>query len=101
MAFCLDKLKVLIYNGQNDFVVNTSGVLQYLNSLNWNGVNNWKNADKQIWKIDGEIVGWVKNYGNLWFGLVNKAGHLVPFDQPKSAFSIVGHFINNDRNWNQ
>ena len=31
----LRKIKVLIYNGQNDVVVNTAGVLQYLNSLNW------------------------------------------------------------------
>jgi vitellogenic carboxypeptidase-like protein len=31
----LRKVKVLIYNGQNDVVVNTPGVLQYLNSLQW------------------------------------------------------------------
>jgi len=31
----LRKVKVLIYNGQNDLVVNTPGVLQYLNSLQW------------------------------------------------------------------
>ena len=33
---CLrNNIRVLIYNGQNDVVVNTPGVLQYLNSLNW------------------------------------------------------------------
>lgn len=31
----LRNMQVLIYNGQDDFVVNTAGVLQYLNSLNW------------------------------------------------------------------
>lgn len=31
----LRKVKVLIYNGQDDVVVNTAGVLQYLNSLTW------------------------------------------------------------------
>jgi hypothetical protein len=31
----LRKIKVLIYNGQDDFVVNTPGVLNYLNALNW------------------------------------------------------------------
>ena len=31
----LKRRPVLIYNGQDDFVVNTPGVLNYLNSLNW------------------------------------------------------------------
>lgn len=35
VIIALRNTKVLIYNGQNDVVVNTPGVLQYLNSLNW------------------------------------------------------------------
>jgi hypothetical protein len=35
VVIALRNTKVLIYNGQNDVVVNTPGVLQYLNSLNW------------------------------------------------------------------
>lgn len=34
----LRNVKVLIYNGQNDVVVNTPGVLMYLNSLFWEGI---------------------------------------------------------------
>mgnify|MGYP000912451510 FL=1 len=30
-------VKTLIYNGQNDFIVNTPGVLAYLNALEWTG----------------------------------------------------------------
>ena len=41
LAF-LEKTKVLIYNGQNDVVVNNAGVLQYVNSLQWSGINYWK-----------------------------------------------------------
>lgn len=43
---CLRNVSVLIYNGQNDVVVNTAGVLQYLNSLNWEGIQNWKRTPK-------------------------------------------------------
>lgn len=32
---CLRKTKVLVYNGQNDVVVNTPGVLHYLSSMDW------------------------------------------------------------------
>jgi len=76
------RIRVLIYNGQNDFVVNTAGVLNYLNSLNWESINYWKRARKEIWTIHGAVSGWAKIYNNLWFALVNGAGHMVPTDQP-------------------
>lgn len=93
----LNNIKVLIYNGQNDVVVNTAGVLQYLNSLNWPGIQQWKRAPKQLWTINHDVKGWAKVSGNLWFALVNGAGHMVPTDQPDSAFSLLGHFLNNER----
>jgi carboxypeptidase C (cathepsin A) len=72
----------LIYNGQYDVVVNNPGVLQYVNSLTWPGAYQWKRATKQVWTRYGEVHGWTKVYGNLWFVMVNGAGHMVPTDQP-------------------
>lgn len=90
---------MLIYNGQQDVVVNTPGVLQFLNSLPWSGATKWKKTAKQIWTYNGETRGWVKNQGNLWFVLLNGAGHYAPTDQPESSFSMMGHFFTNDHNW--
>lgn len=94
-------MRVLIYNGQNDVVVNTAGVLQYINSLGWSDLYNWKRTRKQIWTIDGKVVGWVKNHGRLWFALVNGAGHMVPTDQPVAALSLLGHFVRNHNDWKE
>ena len=100
VVIMLNNIKVLIYNGQDDFVVNTAGVLQYLNSLSaWSKIDDWKKARKQIWSISNSITGWVKSHDNLMFVLINKAGHLVPTDQPLSAFDMLGHWIKDDRNW--
>lgn len=33
--------------------------------------------------------------------MVNGAGHMVPSDQPDSAFSMLGHFIHNEHDWKQ
>lgn len=101
VVIMLRNVKVLIYNGQEDYVVNTAGVLNYLNSLRWDYIANWKRARKEVWRINNAIRGWAKTYGNLWFVLVNRAGHLVPTDQPDAAFNMLGHFIREDRNWNQ
>lgn len=94
-------VKVLIYNGQDDFVVNTPGVLNYLNGLNWRGIPMWKRAQKQIWTIHGENAGWAKISDNLWFVLVNHAGHMVPTDQPERAFNMLGHFISGNKDWKE
>lgn len=48
----LRKTKVLIYNGQNDYVINTAGVLNYINSLTWEGITSWKKSKKKVWTIN-------------------------------------------------
>jgi carboxypeptidase C (cathepsin A) len=101
VVVALRNIKVLIYNGQNDLVVNTPGVLQYINSLNWEGTGQWKRTAKQIWTRYGEVKGWAKVAGNLWFVMVNGAGHMVPTDQPEAAFTMLGHFISNEHDWKQ
>lgn len=100
MTSLLNKIRVLIYNGQNDFVVNTPGVLNYLNGLNWVSTPQWKRTRKEIWTVRGIMKGWAKVYGNLWFVLVNGAGHMVPTDQPEAAFNMIGHFVFDHRVWN-
>ena len=99
LVIMLRHIRVLIYNGQDDYVVNTAGVLQYLNSLGWENIASWKRAKKQKWTIAGATRGWAKTSGNLWFVLLNGAGHLVPTDQPDSAFNMMGHYIKNDQDW--
>lgn len=101
VTFILNQIKVLIYNGQNDVVVNTPGVLQYLNSLQWSNLWQWKRAEKKVWTVGKEVVGWSKVGGNLWFVLVNGAGHMVPTDQPRNSYIMMGHFLNDEHEWDQ
>ena len=42
-------LQVMIYNGQNDFIVNTAGVLGYMNTLSWQYAKQWKAKQKVMW----------------------------------------------------
>jgi carboxypeptidase C (cathepsin A) len=86
-------MRVLIYNGQNDIIVNTAGVLNYLNTLDWHGLRAWSRTEKQQWILNGKNVGWYKNYDNLAFVLLKNAGHLVPADQPGPAINMINRFI--------
>lgn len=87
-------IKTLIYNGQNDFIVNTPGVLAYLNTLEWIHAKEWKKSEKRIWsEYGGENLGWHKRYRNLNFVLVRNAGHLLPADQPRSAYFMLSNYF--------
>lgn len=46
VGYTLRRIRVLIYNGQDDFVVNTPGVLAYLNGINWEGIPQWQRKTK-------------------------------------------------------
>jgi carboxypeptidase C (cathepsin A) len=38
--------RILIFNGQNDFSVNTAGVLSYLQNVEWPGAKEWRESKK-------------------------------------------------------
>jgi carboxypeptidase C (cathepsin A) len=84
-----------LYNGQNDVVSNNGGVLTYINSLHWDGIEIWKKARKSLWTISGHVQGWAKISGNLWFAHVNGAGQMVAHDRPDAALAMFGHFLRN------
>lgn len=82
LVIVLKKVKVLIYSGQNDYIVNSAGTQNFINSLNWDGISNWKKSKKSVWSIRNEIRGWAKVYSSLWYAIVNGAGHKISADQP-------------------
>jgi carboxypeptidase C (cathepsin A) len=98
----------MIVSGQYDYIVNSAGVQNYLNILNWPRVNSWKSTKRVNWqqKIDSEgqegfvdAKGWTKIYGNLWFVMINGAGHRICSDQPDRCLNLLGHFIYDDKDW--
>jgi carboxypeptidase C (cathepsin A) len=84
---------VLIYQGQNDIVVNTPGILHSLNSQYWKGIRQWKKARKHAWIFNQNIQGWSKIWENLWFVFINGVGQMVPLEKPEPAIKMVQNFI--------
>lgn len=88
-------MRTLIYNGQNDYIVNTAGVLNYLDSVQWPFAAGWKATEKKHFREFGELMGWYKNFENLNFVVVYDAGHLLPSDQPRNAYVMLRNFMHN------
>lgn len=90
----LDQISVLLFNGQDDLIVNTPSAENWIASINWSGKDEYLSAEKKIWKVDGEVAGYVRGAKNLTQLVILKAGHMAPADQPKNSFDMVKRFIN-------
>lgn len=88
----LSNYKLLIYNGQLDIIVAYPLTESYLQRLKFSGSDEYKTAKRMIWKVDGEIAGYVKTAGNLTECLVRNAGHMAPADQPKWVLDMILRF---------
>ncbi|CAG9126297.1 unnamed protein product [Plutella xylostella] len=88
----LDHYPVVIYNGQLDIIVAYPLTVNYLRQLNFTGSEQYKTAKRYIWKVDGEVAGYVKEAGKLVEIMVRNAGHMVPGDQPKWALDLITRF---------
>ena len=86
-------LSVLLYQGQTDLIVNTAGALLNIEELKWWGADKYNNRDWEVWKMNETVVGYKSGYANLDFRIINKAGHLVPRDQPLISRLMIEEYV--------
>ncbi|XP_064478578.1 retinoid-inducible serine carboxypeptidase-like [Ornithodoros turicata] len=82
-------LKVVIYSGQLDLIVDTMGTLQWVNQLDWPGIQEFRQAKKKPMTVGKFTSAFYKSYKNLVMFWILKAGHMVPRDAPQSAIAMV------------
>ena len=93
------QIKVLIYNGQDDLIVNSPGVENMIAKLNWSGSSGFLSAPKVNWVVNGNMAGYAQTYQGFTFALVLASGHMAPYDQPANVMDMVNRFINGT-GWN-
>ncbi|XP_029164023.1 retinoid-inducible serine carboxypeptidase-like [Nylanderia fulva] len=76
-------LKVFVYNGNLDLVVTTLSTLLWIEKLKWKEADAWKYSIREpIVNKDNVVKGYVKARGNFAMYWVNRAGHMVPKNNP-------------------
>jgi len=68
-------IKVLIYNGDKDYICNWEGTDIWVNNLEWKYKEEFKY--KSMVDIDG---GKRKSHENFIWHVIHEAGHMVPMD---------------------
>lgn len=92
-----NNVPVLIYAGDKDYICNWLGNLAWVNELEYSGSEHFAPKPLQLWKPDGKkAAGEVKNHKHFTFLRIYDAGHMVPFDQPENALSMVNTWVQGD-----
>jgi serine carboxypeptidase-like clade IV len=84
-----DGIPVLVYNGDRDMTTNMVGTELALNAMSWKGKDEWLDASRGLWMVDGQQAGWSKEHGKLTFLTVYNSGHMVPYNVPGPAFDML------------
>jgi len=89
--------KVVVFNGQLDLIVDTLGTNDWVKKLKWSQLVNWKNANRKPLYNKGQapLTGaFVKEFSNLSYYWILRAGHMVPHDQPEMGRRILKMITN-------
>ncbi|KAK8843460.1 hypothetical protein IAR55_007117 [Kwoniella newhampshirensis] len=95
-------IRVLLYAGEADMMVNTIGVSRVLDQLASSSsyAAEYNRAEKKdFYDVKGEVVGSTKKVGkgagNLAFTSFKNAGHMVPHDDPVAALTMFSRWLDN------
>eukprot|EP00928_Gymnodinium_smaydae_P040772 TRINITY_DN2761_c0_g3_i1.p1 TRINITY_DN2761_c0_g3~~TRINITY_DN2761_c0_g3_i1.p1 ORF type:complete len:516 (-),score=86.82 TRINITY_DN2761_c0_g3_i1:169-1716(-) len=83
------KLKILVYSGDADYILNFQSTENWLKALNMRVKKDfvaWKGSDRQV-------AGYLTEFDGLHFVTVKGAGHMVPKDRPRHALDLFQAFL--------
>ena len=91
----LEKIPVLIYAGDADFICNWLGNKAWTEALEWPGQAAYAPLElKELEsEISGKSIGQVKSYGNFTFMRLYGGGHMVPMDQPENSLEFYNRWL--------
>jgi len=95
-------LRVLVYSGDQDYIVNWYGGRDWVSNMTWSGQNTYNSMNWQNWITytngsAGEFKTATSNStdGSVTFLRVYAAGHMVPMDQPENSYQMLKNFLHN------
>ncbi|XP_010926697.1 serine carboxypeptidase-like 50 [Elaeis guineensis] len=87
------KSRVLLYQGIYDLRDGVVSTEAWMKEMEWDGLENFLKAERKVWKVNGELAGYVQRWGSLSHVVVSGAGHLVPADQGQSSQAMIENWV--------
>lgn len=90
-------IKVLVMNGNLDYIVNTQGNMWQYDQLEWTGMAEYSSKDWQQLKGLAETGFWkATSDGRLAFVALDNAGHTVTADASEGSYQILKKWLNGE-----
>ncbi|KAJ9549041.1 hypothetical protein OSB04_021584 [Centaurea solstitialis] len=93
VEYLVKNTKVLVYQGQCDLKDSVFSVESWIKKMKWEGLQKFLDAERDVWKVKGELAGYVQTSGNFGHVVILGAGHYVPTDQPVHSQSMIEDWI--------
>eukprot|EP01104_Vermistella_antarctica_P015327 TRINITY_DN5001_c0_g1_i1.p1 TRINITY_DN5001_c0_g1~~TRINITY_DN5001_c0_g1_i1.p1 ORF type:complete len:509 (-),score=68.17 TRINITY_DN5001_c0_g1_i1:59-1585(-) len=85
-----EKLHILVYSGDVDGIVPTTGTRAWIDALDRNITTPWHH-----WTEGGQVAGYATVYDDFTFTTIRNAGHMVPTFQPARGYAMFKSFLQN------
>ncbi|CAN6341096.1 unnamed protein product [Urochloa humidicola] len=89
----LRRTRVLLYQGIRDLRDGVVSTEAWLREVRWDGLRAFLDADRVVWRTDGELAGYLQRSGALTHVVVYGAGHLVPADNGRAAQQMIEDWV--------
>lgn len=89
-------LKVGVFSGQLDLICATPGTVNWIEKMQWSYRDAYVNAPRLGISVDRVLEGYEKSAGKFHMFWINRAGHMVPADNPAGMDYILKKFTNYD-----
>lgn len=89
----LEKIPVLIYAGDADFICNWLGNHAWTEALEWHGKKQFNNEPLGPFMVGAQEMGQTKSFGNFTFARVYEAGHMMPYNQPEASLDLLNRWL--------
>lgn len=89
-----NNIRILIFNGDVDIVVSFFGNERWVNSLNLEVLEPWRQW--RAYEDDVNVAGYVTKYKGLTYCTFKGAGHEVPKYKPKESYYMFTKFLKNE-----
>merc|ERR1712029_152470 len=91
----IEKMPVLIYAGDADFICNWLGNKAWSEALEYPDHKKFASASMKDLRLDGNgrKIGEVKSHGNFTFMRLHAGGHMVPLDQPEASLEFFNRWL--------
>ncbi|KAG0001240.1 Cell death protease, partial [Entomortierella chlamydospora] len=92
----LEKVKLMLYSGEQDLICNHIGTENLISNLIWQGARGFQNAPQISWTVDEKPAGFWRQERDLTYVLLYNASHMVPYDTPLAAADMMRRFMELD-----